>query len=566
MLQIGDADSEEVTVYADQPGFPPLSEGVDRLKSAERVVFHGGMKFDIHVINRFFPGALDPLKLFDSLVAARLLFPTERNHNLEVWGERLGIAKGTYGGDFSRFDQEMVDYGIQDIHVGRALYRHEMAAMEGWNWEPALQVEFPFAYIMALQEQNGFMLDMDLATKLEAELKQEKSDIEVELQKVFPPIITERYSEKTGKRLKDGVEIFNPGSRQQVGRRLIDKYGWKPRKHTPTGIPTIDEDVLNALPYPEAKPMLRYLRVTKQLGQLADGDNGWLKVVDTETSRVHGAINTLGTLTGRCSHFKPNMGQVDKKDARMRQVWRARHGMKLVGVDADGLEFRLLAHYIAPHDPEGKIIRAVTEGDKDKGTDIHSLNKTATGLYIRDKAKRCFYAMIYGGRDKKLGEIAHEDARDAGKPLPKGNLSDIGKVLREAMGRGTPGLDKIIADVTKVAAKRKWLKSLTGRKIQIRSFHSSFNFLLQGGGADVMKVAVVIFHFERCPAKGWEHGRDFFYVAHVHDEYQIEARPEIAEELGAEFANCIREAGERLGVRCPLAGSYDIGDNWAATH
>jgi len=346
------------------------------------------MKFDIHAINRVFPNTLTPEQIYDSLVVSRLLEPQSKKHSLRDLGQRLGVYKGDFEGDFSRFSNEMVEYAIQDIVVGRAVYRDQQRriAETGMNYDLAIWIECLFAYIISLQEQNGFLLDLPKVYALEAELRQELMDIKRELQEVFPPILTERYSEKTGKRLKDKVEVFNPGSSSQIAQRFRDKYGWKPKVFTPTGKPKMDEKVLSKLEFPEAKALLRYLRVQKQLGQIVDGENGWLKLVDEKTSRVYGAVNTLGAATGRCSHFKPNMAQVDKKDKRMREVWKARDGWKLVGCDAEGLELRKLAHYLAPLDG-GATIERIVSGKKEDGSDIHSINQKAASLYLRDSAK-----------------------------------------------------------------------------------------------------------------------------------------------------------------------------------
>lgn len=563
-IQIGTPDGEEVDIYADAPGFRPLSEGVSRLKSADRVVMHNGQRFDVHAVNAIFPGTLRPEQVFDSLVVARLLDPSQKRNSLKDWGERLGVAKGEYGGDFSRLDDELVTYARQDIIVGRALYQDLLRRMEGWDWAYAVWLENLFAYVISLQEQTGFELDLPMITDLVGQLRQEQHEIEVELQKVFPPITHERVSEKTGKRLKDKVEVFNPGSGQQIARRLAT-LGWKPKRFTETGIPATDEKVLSELPYAEAKPLLRYSRIQKMLGQI-EGDKGWLKHLNAKTNRVHGAVNTMGTATGRCSHFAPNMANVDKKDKRMRQAWKAGAAYVLVGVDAEGLEFRMLAHYVAPRDA-GVTIERVVNGKKEDGTDIHSANMKAAGLHVRDIGpKRGIYALMYGASDSKLGEIVLLDAQAGNAPRPKGNQKFLGEKLRKDLGKGTAGLDKLIDAVSAKAKAKKFVKGIDGRKIFIRSAHSAFNFLLQGGGAIAMKLALVIFHFERVPLKGWVYGRDFAYVANVHDEIQSEVRPELAEEYGRELADCIREAGVRLGIRCPLAGSFDIGANWKETH
>ncbi len=565
-LQIGTADGDDATVYADQPGYAPISEGLARLTAAKRIIGHNFAKFDHHAIEKLYPGTIRPEQVWDTLIAARLLFNAEKEHSLAAWGKRLGIDKIEYTGGFEAFSEEMALYGAQDIHVTRALYKYLRKAMQGWGWEKALEIENLFAIVIGLQELNGFCLNVIKVTEKVATLKQEQHALITELQQAFPPITHERVSEKTGKRLADKVEVFNPGSGLQIASRFKAKYNWVPKKFTDggtgTGIPATDETVLAALPYPEAQLLLRYARIQKMLGQLSDGKNAWLKLVDAETGRIYGAVNTLGTGTGRCSHFRPNVAQADKE---LREPWEPRAGWLQVGCDAEGLEFRVLAHYMARLD-NGRTTNTVLNGKKSEGTDIHTLNQVAASLYLRDSAKTAIYAAIYGAQDSTLGKTVFDDARAAGNPKPTGTQKEHGARLRAALGKGTPGLTKLIGQVVTSSNANKFVKGIDGRKIMVRSPHSAFNFLLQGGGAIAMKVALNVFHFEVAPANGWVHGVDFAYLANVHDEVQFECRPEIAKALGAAMADCIREAGDRLGFRCPLAGTFDIGANWHETH
>lgn len=80
-----------------------------------------------------------------------------------------------------------------------------------------------------------------------------------------------------------------------------------------------------------------------------------------------------------------------------------------------------------------------------------------------------------------------------------------------------------------------------------------------------MKQALIIAD-EDAQAAGLVPGRDYEFVANVHDEFQAECLPEHAEQLGAIFENAIRKAGEHHNFRCPLAGSSAIGPNWSETH
>ena len=52
----------------------------------------------------------------------------------------------------------------------------------------------------------------------------------------------------------------------------------------------------------------------------------------------------------------------------------------------------------------------------------------------------------------------------------------------------------------------------------------------------------------------------------MHDEVQLSVQPEYAKEIGQLFAKSIEIAGTQLELKCPVSGSYDIGDNWKETH
>ena len=138
-------------------------------------------------------------------------------------------------------------YCEQDVRVLRALFLHLTAEKETLGFsDESVELEHEVAYIISEQEDNGFKLDIVHATCLLAELKGKLDEIEGWFQERWPPVVYERVSEKTGKRLKDGVQTFNPGSRQQIGEKLKE-LGWKPDKFTPTGQPVVDEESLGQI-------------------------------------------------------------------------------------------------------------------------------------------------------------------------------------------------------------------------------------------------------------------------------------------------------------------------------
>jgi DNA polymerase-1 len=553
-LAVGTTTEDDIVLYADQPGYSPIAEGLERLRTADRVVMHNGLGFDYPALCKLYGmDVLDRKKIFDTLILSRFVLPQGRKHSLGAWGEYLGFPKGEYS-DWSKFTDEMGDYCKQDVAVTQRVYAELMAKFKP-EWAEALRLEFDFAYVMGLQEQHGFRLDVKEAESISAELLGEMADLEKQLQDVFPPITIERISEKTGRKLKDKIEVFNPGSGKQVAQRLTELYKWKPKIFTPTGQPKIDDKILGQLKYPEAKLLARYKRCQKQVSQISQGASAWLVCVDG-SGYVHGSVNTLGTSTARCSHFGPNMAQVDKKDPRMRGVWLPDVDDVLVGCDADALELRMLAHYLG-HFDGGEYRDALLYGSKAKGTDVHS--RTAKLVDVdRDMAKRVTYAYLYGASDRKLTEILKE----AGSSIKNG------KVARRRIDEGINGLGRLSTLVSK-KADRGFIKAIDGRYIPILSKHSALNFLLQSAGAILMKKALQVFHYDLCVSEGYvEDGVPvhFNYCANVHDEVQLSCEPDHADKLGKLFAKAIEVAGEKLNLNCPTSGSYDIGASWRETH
>ena len=548
-LGLKDHGQDNGQIYSDYAGYSSLREGITRLLKADKIVMHNGMSFDVPHLERLCDIQIDRTKVVDTLLMSRLNDSSKRSHSLAAWGEDLGFPKGDHN-DFSQMSDEMAQYCLNDLCLNDAVFDALKPVPEN-----VFDLETKFASVISRQEQHGFRLDIPKAVDLAAELRQEIVDIQEELQARWEPKVIERHSEKTGKRLKDRVEIFNPGSRKQIAERLNETYGWKPRRFTNAGSPKVDETVLDGLKYPEAKKLARYFRLQKMLGQLSDGENAWLKV--ERNGYVHGSVNTIGTSTHRCSHYAPNVAQTDKRDLRMREVWIPDPGQVLVGADANALELVCLAHYLSKFD-KGEYQNTLVYGKESEGTDVHSRTQRLLELPTRLSAKIATYAYNYGAGDRKLSQIS----REAG-----GKIKD-GKEIRRRMNEGITGLGELSKRIQK-RADVGWFTAIDGRRIATPKPHACLNYLLQSCGAIVMKKALVVFHYDLATEAGFV--RDdcpvkFSYVANVHDEIQLTADPDIAEELGKMLCRSLTVAAERLNMRCPLKGTHAIGNNWAETH
>jgi DNA polymerase I-like protein with 3'-5' exonuclease and polymerase domains len=506
------------------------------LNDAHKIIGHNLIGFDVGILDRVWNVYISRDTVVDTLYLSRLYNPSqEGGHSLRNWGTILG---GTGKLDFTDYDgglsDEMIEYCIADVELTEQVHKWLELQLhnEGFS-QQSINLEHRVGWLVTEQERNGFKLDCDTAEQLMMDLMFEMNNIESELQAIFPPIVEERWSEKTGKQLKDKVTVFNPGSRKQIAERL-QGLGVKFDKKTEKGNIIVDEKVLEGIDRPEAKAVARYMMLQKRVAQI----DSWLKAVKDD-GRVHGRVITNGAVTGRMTHQSPNMAQVPAVSApfgpECRRCWTVEDGNVLVGIDASGLELRMLAHYMDDDDYTNEILNG----------DIHTANQRAAGLASRPLAKTFIYAFLYGAGDAKIGAIV-------------GGNSGTGRRLKERFLHNTPALEELRGRIDR-QAQSGVLDGLDGRKLRVRSQHAALNTLLQGAGACVMKQALVHLadKLRNIPHK---------FVANVHDEWQIETPAHYADTVGRIGVRSIRIAGETLGLRCPLDGEYRVGNNWAETH
>jgi DNA polymerase-1 len=535
------------------------------LDSVEKIIAHNGIFFDFPVLKKIWKIQAKKSQVIDTLVMSRLYNPSlEDGHSLEAWGSRLGFPKmdykqawiakltaednGTIYGTryvpykpnewFDKPDMHLlIKYCKQDTLVTAKLYQHLTKEMENDYSQKSIELEHQVAIIIAEQERNGFKLDERGATELLCSLKAKLEAIKVEMESIFPPRVESGRTHKaTGKALNDIVTPFNPGSRQQIAERLQEK-GWKPSKHTEKGSIIVDETTLEGIDIPEAKAIAEYLMLQKRIAQI----ESWISAVESD-GRVHGRVITNGAVTGRMTHMSPNMAQIPNSGAvygpECRNLWIVEKGNRLVGIDASGLELRMLAHYMNDDEYTSEVVSG----------DIHTANQKAAGLETRNQAKTFIYAFLYGAGSPKIGQIVGGGAKE-------------GQKLITSFLRNTPKLKALREKVSRIYSQKGWLPGLDGRKLLVRSEHSSLNTLLQGAGAIVMKQAVVLLS-NRLKREKIEHK----FCANVHDEWQIETKEETADLVGQYGVWAIEEAGKVLKMRCPLGGEYRTGLTWKDTH
>lgn len=589
-LVLRDIDSGDVTSCSDHDGYEPIVNGLYMLSQADLLVGHNVINFDFRALKKVYNSfkLKKNCKINDTLIVSRVLWPElepvdeakfshiprkyRGKHSLAAWGERLNVKKINFEGAdkyeerWDIWSEEMQKYCEGDTLVSLELFKYfETQSLDSRCYD----LEHDFARIMARQEAFGFPFDEKKAFALVNELKKQRAEIDDQLQKVFPPISVERFSEKTGKQLKTKITKFNPASRKQTSERLKEKYPEITFDKTEKGNVKLDDDVLDDLgkKYSEAALLSKYQLLNKRLGQISEGKEAWLKHSQRyHDGRIHGSVITNACVSGRCSHRSPNLAQTPRVGqpygAECRALFYAPNGWRQVGCDASGLELRALGAQLAYFDG-GEYSKLVST----PGFDIHTHNAKLFGIYdgqgkiekrTRELAKTLIYAVLYGGGPNRIGSILDSS-------LKQQDRQDMGRETIDTFYRNLPAIKKLKDKVDEKVTQRGYLIGIDGRHLQIRSRHSALNQLLQSTGSLCVKKATCIL-YEDCKDNHLRWGIHYAFVAHIHDEIQALVKPQHVSLYKKLAVDCFRKSGEYFKLRCPLTGEVNEGKNWQETH
>ncbi|MBR1173922.1 hypothetical protein JQ617_08150 [Bradyrhizobium sp. KB893862 SZCCT0404] len=663
-----DRDTKEKFAF----GPDQIPQALELLEKADETIAHFGIGYDFAALKKLYPD-LRLKKETDSFIVVKVMRPSQKDadtglvkagrlpgklhgkHSIEAWGYRLGIQKLHADiEDWSEYTPEMGERCESDVDVQDGL----------WDWlEPekyspeAIDLEHRIAKLVRRMEAAGCWFDREAAQKLHVALlgKQEviAKDLIADFGSWYEPVkrglkpdgtaqtwtpkrpdkkagywgfyeeVAEEYEDpfdgkvSRTKRVFHGYPCtkiervtFNPSSRKHIIKKLKE-MGWEPEEFTASGEAKVDDDVLEALTdtFPQASKLVEYLLLDKRLGQIADGDNAWLKKVHDD-DKMHGAMDTMGTVHSRASHFSPNMGQVPAAKSPYGADCRALFGpngitthqagwggkdeeIVQVGADMSGLQLRALAHLLHPLDG-GRYSEIVTTGDvhwshtqamglvgpdepRDKNSKLHDI--------LREKGAKTFgYSYLFGCFPPKSGRVVRDCLTTAKNKNPEwGYLFDkffkyehngktkirtdkqVGTVVRKSFDEKLKleGLHKKLKACLK--HYKNHLPGLDGRMVPCRSEHSALNFACSSIEAILCKEWLCS-SVAALEAKGYVWGRDFVLMLWVHDEQQVACRKSIAEEVGKTLVECAKQAGVKLGFRVPLASEYKIGRNWLDCH
>lgn len=290
---------------------------------------------------------------------------------------------------------------------------------------------------------------------------------------------------------------------------------------------------------------------------------GWLGSDKKESliydEHIHADFVQYGTVTGRFSCRTPNLQNIPRPHSEngklIRGAFIAEEGGKLVIADYAQIELVVLAHYLQ----RGALFDGFLAGiDPHTMTASRVLGKRpedVTKVERQDMGKTLGFAVVYGAGIGKVASMAHVTPSRA-------------KEILAEHERQFPEIYMFREAVLDLASGRKdpYIRTLMGRKRRVPELHSrdqgkrmgaerqTFNSLIQGGAADLIKFAMVRVD-AMLPS-------DISLTMTVHDEL-ILASPE---EKSQEAARILNEAmtGPRIQalVRVPLKADVHVVDRW----
>ncbi len=496
--------------------------------------------------------------------------------------ESFDIKKTTY--DAKRFHKVLLGYGIKsnginyDIMLANYIddnQRKEQSIEEIMSNMFFENITYPFddqgkalkvEHLMRLKTKFNDTLDKESHRHLTSiEMPQSKVLAHMEYKGVYVNttklnMLSEYISGKI-KTLSEELEKYaggkcNVSSPHDVVDLLFNKLSLANSRIKRSSSEATIEKIREVSPHPVLDVILSLRSLTK----LDSSYTAKLpKMVNPKTNNIHCTYNQAKTLTGRLSSQDPNLQNIPAKSTlgkKIKQAFEALRGRKVIAADYSQIELKVLAHL----SQEPTLVNAFKEGK-----DIHrSTAAVVFGKSLEDvtgeerkSAKAINFGLIYGmtkyGLAAKLGC----------SPSQANNF--INKYFVSL-----PKVKEFIANTKEFAKQHGYVKTITGRKIQIKNIHSknekdlesalrvASNAPMQGSAADIIKIAMNNLHYELI-----NNDLDAYLRLQVHDEVVIDTCETVALQV-AEITKNTMENAVKLTV--DLDVEVEVGLNWEQAH
>jgi DNA polymerase-1 len=490
--------------------------------------------------------------MHDTLLQSYVLESHQR-HDMDALATRFLGASGLLqyadvagkGASQIPFDQvdikRATEYSAEDADVTLQLHGAllpRVAGDEKLNYIYS-GIEIPVSSVLLAMERNGVLIDTQLLARQGHELGQKMLDLEKKAHEL-------------------GGGPFNLGSPKQLCDVLFNRLGLKTIKKTPSGAPSVDEEVLEKLAqdHPICAALLEHRGVAKLKSTYTDK---LPRMVHAKTGRVHTNYAQAVAVTGRLSSTDPNLQNIPVRTAegrRIREAFIAPPGSKIVSADYSQIELRIMAHLSG----DKSLVDAFSNGEdvhRHTASEVFDTPRDQVTSEQRRYAKVINFGLIYGMSAFGLAQNLQIERSAAASYMDKyfarypGVAGYMERTRMEARERGY---------VETVFGRRLWLPDIRSSNMQRRqgAERQAINAPMQGTAADLIKLAMV-------EVQGWLEREKLAtkLIMQVHDELVLEV-PDAELDRVKPGVEKLMMGVAKLDV--PLVVDAGVGENWEKAH
>lgn len=535
---------------------------------------------------------------WDTLIAGYVLNENEPHGLKPLYNKYILHGKGSsedYGDLFEGIPFNYVPievatvYGANDGFKTYALYKFQAQYLREDHpredfrkmYYVFREVEMPLIPLCTDMEMRGVEIREDFAKELSEDFNKEMVEVEAKCDAYVEQFKQYILDHNNLMRLTKGTCKINYSSPQQVAALFYDIFKLKSvSRKEPRG--TGDKIIQKFLSTAKKKDTKksrefaeflenyqRFKEIKKLLGTYVDKIP---QVKEPKINAVYTTYNQYGAKTGRFSSSdtvsKINLQNIPSKEKRIRKIFKARDGYKLVGGDFSQIEPRVLAFLSG----DESMINAYKEG-KDlyaiMGSQVYQLpyedcrefypdgTVNTEGKHRRTTMKSVLLGIMYERGATAIGEQFNKSAEWA-------------QQLIDNFYKSFPKINQYRLKIENMAETYGYVTTITGRKRRLpdmqledkddyryqEAHRQSLNSVIQGSSADIMKLSMIaIYNDPRYKAL------DCHMIITVHDELIMEV-PEDHIKEGAELlVGTMKRVGHSL-IDLPMSVDAEVNDYW----
>jgi len=507
------------------------------LLSSKGIVGHN-LKFDLKYLYSY---GIEPYAVFDTMIASQLLGDTDKHSLQKVAMHYLGqvLDKGLQASNWGQpfLGKEQLEYAALDVKVVRDLFYIFLKRLnEGHHREeillktrtsrvfnllnPVAIVEMAFVQETAKLELNGIPVDKE---ELERKLKEQERLLQ---KKVMDFMVKYR---------------IDPMSPKQVGELLTKRFGLDLPKTEKGNVSTDDKVLSEYASHPVVSELLDIRgmkKIIEKLQEIKERIRG---------NRVYPEFKQIGAVTGRMASMNPNVQNIPRN---LRSIFKAEEGNVFVIADFSQIELRIASEYVG----EEKMLHAFRQGkDLHRYTASIFLGKPEEDITKEERqlAKAVNFGLIYGISAKGLVEYA----KTYGIDLSLESAQKIRDSFFEYYTSFKAWHERVKKELKDYKESRG--HTLLGRPYVAHTFPDAVNYPIQGTGADLLKLSVLMFDAELR-----KEGLKAKVVNLVHDEILVECKEEYAEYIKELLKRAMLHAGRVILKQVPVEVEVFVNNRW----